>query len=529
MFFSTKIEEDIVAKGRLSMRKIREILRLKHDNGLTDRQIAESCLVSRSTVASYLVRAESAGLAWPIPDGLDDRDIYCLLFKKKGDSAVNKRNMPPMEYIHNELKKRSVTLQLLWFEYKQENPDGYQFSYFCELYQKWANKLDIALRQRHNAGEKMFIDYAGHTIPVHDPETGNVTEAQLFIAVLGASNYIFAEATPSQALPFWIKSHIHAFEFFGGVTQILVPDNLKSGVTHPSRYEPDINPTYNDMALHYGAAVIPARVRKPKDKAKAETAVKFAESWIIAALRKHKFFSFAELNKAIAEKLAVLNNRTFQKLDTTRREMFIKIDKPALKPLPAAKYEYAEWKKARVNIDYHIEFERHYYSVPYQLRKEQVDIRYTNSTVEVLFNDKRVASHLRRYKKGGFTTCREHMPKSHQQYLEWTPSKIINWAAKNGPQTGQIVAGIINSRRHPEQGFRACMGIMRLGKRYSPQRLESACARAISINSYSYKSVDSILKKGLDKLPPQLDQTEKEPIDHNNIRGKQYFQEPLNI
>lgn len=518
-----------MAKGRLSMRKIREILRLKHDNGLTDRQIAKSCSVSRSTVASYLTRAESAGLAWPIPEDLDDRDIYCLLFKKKGGSAVNKRNMPPMKDIHNELKKKGVTLQLLWYEYKQDNPDGYQFSYFCELYQKWANKLDIALRQRHNAGEKMFIDYAGHTIPVHDPETGNVTEAQLFIAVLGASNYTFAEATPSQALPFWVKSHIHAFEFFGGVTQILVPDNLKSGVTHPSRYEPDINPTYNDMALQYGTAVIPARVRKPKDKAKAETAVKFAESWIIAALRKHKFFNFAELNKAIAEKLAVLNNRAFQKLDTTRREMFIKIDKPALKPLPAAKYEYAEWKKARVNIDYHIEFDRHYYSVPYQLRKEQVDIRYTNSTVEVLFNDKRVASHLRRYRKGGFTTCREHMPKSHQQYLEWTPSKIINWATKNGPQTGQIVAGIINSRRHPEQGFRACMGLMRLGKRYSPQRLENACARAISIKSYSYKSVDSILKKGLDKLPLQLDQSEKEPIDHNNIRGKKYFQKPLNI
>jgi transposase len=524
MFFSIIIEENVMTKERLSMRKIREIIRLKYDSGLTDRQIAKSCSVARSTVASYLSRAKTAGLEWPVPADLSDTDISHLMFKNKNDGPVKKRNMPSMEYIHNELKKKGVTLQLLWYEYKQDNQDGYQFSYFCELYQNWANKLDIALRQRHNAGEKLFIDYAGNTIPVNDPETGNITQAQLFIAVLGASNYTFAEATPSQALPYWIKSHIHAFEFFEGVAQILVPDNLKSGVTHPSRYEPDINPTYNDMALHYGAAVIPARVRKPKDKAKAENAVKFAESWIIAALRKHTFFSFAELNRAIAQKLIELNNRTFQKLDTTRREMFEKIDKPALKPLPVAKYEYAEWKKARVNIDYHIEFDRHYYSVPYQLRKEQVDVRYTDNTVEILFKNKRIASHLRSCKKGGFTTHREHMPKSHQQYLEWTPSRVINWAAKNGPQTGQIVAGIINSRRHPEQGFRACMGIMRLGKRYTPQRLESACARAISIKAYSYKSVESILKKGLDKLPLQFEQTEKEPIDHINIRGKQYFQ-----
>ena len=404
-----------MAKERLSMRKIREILRLKCECHLTDRQIAKSCCVARSTVASYLSKIKSAGLKWPFPENLNDTDIYNLMYKSRGNRSGIKRNMPPMDYIHNELKKKGVTLQLLWYEYKQNNPDGYQFSYFCELYQKWAKKLDIALRQRHNAGEKLFIDYAGQTVPVHDPETGKITDAQIFIAVLGASNYTFVEATPSQALPYWIKSHIHAFEFFKGVAHILVPDNLKSGVTHPSRYEPDINPTYNDMALHYNAAVVPARPGKPKDNAKVEHAVKFAESWIIAALRNHTFFSFAQLNRAIARKLTELNNKKFQKLDTTRREMFEKIDKPALKPLPAASYEYAQWKKARVNIDYHIEFDRHYYSVPCQLRKEQVDIRFTDITVEVLFKNKRVASYLRSYKKGGFTTYPEHMPKSHQK------------------------------------------------------------------------------------------------------------------
>ena len=511
-----------MAKERLSMRKIREILRLKFDCNFSNRKIAKSCSVARSTVATYLSMVKRAGLQWPVPDNLSDTEIYNLVFKNR-DKSVNKRQMPSMEYIHNELKKKSVTLQLLWYEYKQNNPDGYQFSYFCELYQKWAKKLDISLRQRHRAGEKLFIDYAGQTVPIHDPETGEVTQAQIFIAILGASNYTFVEATLSQSLPHWIKSHIHAFEFFGGVPHILVPDNLKSGVTHPSRYEPDINPTYHDMALHYRTAVIPARSRKPKDKAKVENAVLVAERWILAALRNHTFFSLAELNKAISQKLTELNNRKFQKLDTTRREMFENIDKPAVKPLPAAKYEYAEWKKARVNIDYHIEFDRHYYSVPFQLRKEQVDVRFTDMTVEILFKNKRVASYPRSYKQGAFTTRREHMPKSHQKYLEWTPSRIIKWAASNGPKTAQLVMAIINSRYHPEQGFRACLGVMRLGKRYSQERLENACARALAIRSYSYKSIDSILKKGLDKVPLPENQIKTKTIDHTNIRGNQYY------
>ncbi len=518
-----------MAKERLSMRKIREILRLKFDCKLSERKIAKSCSVARSTVGNYLSMAKSAGLSWPIPEHLSDTDISNMMFKNRDSRPVNKRNMPPMDYIHNELKKKSVTLQLLWYEYKQNNPDGYQLSYFCELYQKWAKKLDISLRQRHNAGEKLFIDYAGQTVPIHDPKTGKITTAQVFIAVLGASNYTFVEAAPSQTLPHWIKSHIHAFDFFGGVPQLLVPDNLKSGVTHPSKYEPDINPTYNDMATHYDTAVIPARSRKPKDKAKVENAVLVAERWILAALRNHTFFSMAELNKEIARKLTELNNRKFQKLDTTRREIFEKIDKPALKPLPSIKYEYAEWKKARVNIDYHIEFDRHYYSVPYQMRKEQVDVRFTDTTVEVLFRNKRIASYRRSYKKGGFTTCREHMPKSHQQYLKWTPSRIIKWAGKNGPKTAQLVMGIMNGRRHPEQGFRACMGIMRLAKRYTPERLENACARAVYINSHSYKSVDSILKNGLDKTQLQPEQAKTKSIDHPNIRGNKYYQQQLKI
>ena len=513
-----------MARRRLSVRKVKEVLRLKFSSGRSNRQISKSCDIGRTTVSDYLQRAEKAGLTWPLPADLDDTALEALLYPSKSNSDLLKHCMPSKQYLYNELKRKSVTLQLLWHEYKEANPDGYQYSYFCELYRGWVKKLDVSLRQEHRAGEKLFVDYAGQTVPIICRTTGEITQAQIFLAVLGASNYTYAEATPAQDLPFWIKSHVHAFEFFQGVSEILVPDNLKSGVKSPCRYEPDINPTYQDLAEHYNTAVIPARVKKPKDKAKVESAVLVAERWILAALRNHTFFSVAELNKEIFQRLPELNNRKFQKLDTTRRELFETIDKPALKPLPATPYEYAQWKKARVNIDYHIEIYRHYYSVPYQLINEQVDARVTDTTVEVLFKNRRVASHARDYLKGGFTTLPEHMPKSHQKYLQWTPSRIIRWAGKNGPKTERLVTRIMESRPHPEQGFRSCLGIMSLAKSYSPERLEKACARALIINSSSYKSVKSILKNNLDQQPLLFDQVEgAPPVEHDNIRGKHYY------
>ena len=367
------------------MRKIKEVLRLKWAHKLSNRKIAKSCFISRSTVADYLLRAKLAGLSWPLDPELDDAAIENRLFPVTDKSVPAESRMPDMDYLYRELKRKSVTMQLVWYEYKQANPDGYQYSQFCNLYRQWVKKLDLTLRQEHRAGEKLFIDYAGQTVSIVDPKTGEITEAQIFLATLGASNYTFVEASLSQDLPSWIKSHVHAFGFFGGVAEILVPDNLKVGVTNPCRYEPDINPTYQDLAEHYGTTVIPARSRKPKDKAKVESAVFVAERWILAALRNHTFFSLNELNRAIAEKLHHLNNRKFQKLNTTRRQLFETIDRPALKSLPSRPYEYAEWKKARVNIDYHIEIDRRYYSVPYQLAREQVDVRLTSSTVEVLF------------------------------------------------------------------------------------------------------------------------------------------------
>ena len=349
---------------RLSMRTIKEVLRLKWEKKFSNKQIKQSCNIARSTIRGYLERAQSAGLSWPLTPDLDDGSLEALLFPPAPKEAPEKRGLPEMEYIRKELNRKGVTLYLLWLEYRAANPDGYQYSQFCLLYRQWTGKLDVCLRQTHRAGEKLFVDYAGQAIPITDPVYGQIKEAYLFIAALGASSYTFAWASFSQDLPSWVEAHIQAFNFFGGVPEILVPDNLKSGVNKPCYYEPDINPTYHDLAEHYGAVVIPARVAKPKDKAKAESAVFVAERWILAALRNHTFFSIVELNRAVAEKLQDMNSRKFQKMDGTRRSLYETIDRPALKPLPSSPYEYAEWKKARVNIDYHIEIDGHYYSVP---------------------------------------------------------------------------------------------------------------------------------------------------------------------
>ncbi len=514
-----------MAAERLSMRTIKEVLRLKWEKKFSNKQIAQSCNIARSTIREYLERAQRAGLSWPLTPDHDDGSLEALLFPSAPTEVPEKRGLPEMDYIRKELSRKGVTLHLLWLEYRATNPDGYQYSQFCLLYRQWIEKLDVSLRQTHRAGEKLFVDYAGQTIPVTDPASGQIKEACLFIAALGASSYTFAWASFSQDLPSWVEAHIRAFNFFGGVPEILVPDNLKSGVNKSCIYEPDINPTYHDLAKHYGAVVIPARVAKPKDKAKVESAVFVAERWILAALRNHTFFSIVELNRAIAEKLRDMNNRKFQKMDGTRRSLYETLDRPALKPLPPSPYEYAEWKKARVNIDYHIEIDGHYYSVPYQLVKEQVEVSFTATAIEVLFKNRRVATHPRSYKRGAHTTLTEHMPKAHQKYLEWIPSRILDWAVKNGPNTRELASCIMENRKHPEQGFRSCLGIMRLVKRYSSERLEAACGRALLLKAYSYRSVESILKNNLDKQELPESPAAEEPIIHYNLRGKEYYQQ----
>jgi transposase len=511
-----------MANKRLSMRKIREVLRLCWGSGLSARQAAQSCDVARGTIKNILNRAEKAGLSWPLPEDLDDAALENRLFPSTVPLETERRDMPSFEYIRKELTRKHVTLQLLWHEYREKNPEGYQYSQFCLHYRAWMGTLDVALRQDYKAGEKLFVDYAGDTIPIHDPATGKVVPAYLFVATLGASNYTYVEAVLSRELPSWITSHVHTFEFLGAVPEIVVPDNVRTGVTHPCRYELDLNPTYQDMARHYQTAVIPARVRKPKDKAKVESSVLIAERWIIAAIRNYTFFSLEELNRVIREKLTGFNARPLQKLRVSRRELFDTIDRPAMKSLPERRYEYAAWEKHKVNIDYHVEVDRHYYSVPYQLKGHSVDARITGTTVEILFRGQRIVSHARSYLPGRHTTLTAHMPESHKRYLEWTPSRIIAWAEKSGPSTGEMVKEIMERRPHPEQGFRSCLGIIRLRKRYGQERLEAACARALCVKVYSYKSIESILKNNLDgaELPPAVLSV---PIAHKNIRGNAYY------
>jgi transposase len=504
------------------MRTIKEILRLRWEAGLSHRAIAVSCRKGQTTVQDYLLRAKAAGLSWPLPEGMNEEELERLLFPPPAPSC-HRRPEPEWATIHQELRRKGVTLGLLWQEYKAVHPDGYQHSRFCQRYQQWAGRLEPVLRQHYVGGEKLLVDYAGQTVPVVDRQTGEVRQAQIFVAVLGASNYTYVEATWSQGLADWIGSHRRCFEFLGGVPALVIPDNIKSGVTSPCFYDPDLNRTYQKLAEHYQTAVLPARIRRPRDKAKAEAGVQGAERWILARLRHRRFFSLVELNDALWALLGEYNRRPFQKLEGCRESLFLSLDRPALKPLPARPYEYAQWKKARVSIDYHVEVDRHYYSVPYQLLHAQVEVCLTAHTVEILHKGTRVASHLRSFVRGGHTTVLAHMPRHHREYVEWHPERLLRWAQQIGPATAQLVEQMLASRPHPVQGYRACLGVLRLGRHSGPARLEAACTRALALHALSYQSIKSILAHGLETQPLPPTATAHTPIRHVHIRGAQYY------
>jgi transposase len=471
-------------------------------------------------------RARVAGLSWPLPADLDDEGLEVLLYPPASRVPPEEVGVIDWAVIDKELKRKHVTLMLLWQEYHEKHPQGIRYSQFCALYRAWQSELALWMRQTHKAGEKCFVDYAGQTMPVLiNSATGELQEAQIFVATLGASNFTFCEATWTQQLPDWIGSHVRAFEFFGGVPELLVPDNLKSGVQKAHRYEPDVNPTYHDMAQHYGVAVLPARAATPKDKAKVENAVGQVERRILAPLRDRIFLSLPALNDALRLLLDALNTNAFQKMPGSRLSQFNEIEKPALKPLPCARYQFAQWKKARAGADYHIELEQHYYSVPYTFRQKELDVRYTQHIVEIFYKHKRIASHARSYKRALHTTVHEHMPKKHQAYAEWTPERILQWAQKVGQSTGTLAEAIMQSRAHPQQGFRACLGILRFEKSVGKERLEAACARALAIGARSYKSVESILKNKLEHVPVPSDETAAViPTTHEYVRGQSYFE-----
>jgi transposase len=503
------------------MRTIREVLRLKLDCGLSDRQIAKSTGLARSTIGEYLRRFHESGLLWPLTAALQERDLASCLFPQPPVIPRDRRPVPDWPLVQAEMRRKSVTLTLLWQEYKAANPDGFQYSWFCDTYQSWRSRRDLVMRQIHRAGEKLFVDFCGQTVPITDPRTGEIRPVQIFVAVLGASNYTYAEAVETQSLADWIGAHVRAFAFMGGCPEVLVPDNLKSGVTKTCRYEPDIQSTYAEMAAHFGVAVVPARVRKPKDKAKVEAGVLLVERWILARLRHRLFCSLTELNQAIAALVEDLNRRPFKKLPGCRRSAFEAQDRPALQPLPATPYEYAQWKQAKVHVDYHVEVEGHYYSVPHTLVGRKLDLRYTVTTVEAFHQGQRVASHARVALRGRHTTVDSHMP-AHHRFSKWSPQRLIGWAEKTGPATAQLITAILHSRRHVEQGYRSCLGILRLGERFGDTRLEAACQRALAIKALSYRSVESILSHGLD-AQPVISPEPASSLQHDNLRGPEYF------
>ena len=518
---------------RHSMRKIREVLRLR-ESGLSTRAISASTGMSKGTVSDYLRRAHDAELGWAAVLALTDAEVEGRLFKKVGWNEPPRRAPIDMAWVHHELRKTGVTLQLLWSEYAAAvSPERgiapYQYSQFCDLYAGFRSKVDLSMRQVHRAGEKVFVDYSGKRPCIVDQVTGEVTEVELFVAVLGASNYTFAEVTRSQKLGDFVASNIRALEYFGGVPLVLVPDQLRSAVSGPDRYDPEINPTYAEFAQHYGIAVVPARPMKPKDKAKVENAVLIAQRWILACLRNHTFFSLDSLSEAVAKLLERLNTRAFKKLDGCRRSAFEQLDQPALLPLPPTRYEVGIWTKAKVNIDYCVELDGMIYSVPCSLVGARVELRSTVSVVEILLGNERVASHRRCYgRKGTATIVEEHRPKSHRQYGAWPPSRIVGWASNLGPAVAQLVELILAAKPHPEQGYRSCMALFRDAKRYPNDRVDAACARAIAIGAPNRRSVHSILLRGLDQLPLE-EPVSVRRVPHENVRGADYFDRKENL
>ncbi len=502
-----------MSQERLSMRKISEVLRLKWDCHLSNRAIARSCSVSHSTVQEYLQRAQAAGLTWPLPETLVEDDLFTLLFPERPLTEAKPKPLPDWPQVHTELHHPNVTLKLLWTEYKAAHPDGFQYSQFCERYRQFAATLNPPVRLVHKAGEKLFVDYAGETVPLINPHTGEITQAQIFVAVLGASSYIYAEAQLSQELEHWIGGHVRALNFIQGVPLVVVPDNLKSAVQHPSRYEPDLNPSYQELARYYGFAVIPARVRKPRDKAKVETGVQVVQRWILAALRHQTFFDLASLNLAIRSLLDEINRRPMNHLEKSRRDLFETVDQPALHPLPAIPYEFARLKLGRVNIDYHVEFNKHFYSVPYTLIHQQVTLRATERTIEILHKNKAIATHVRSNVPGRYTTQPAHMPERHQRALEWSPERLIRWAEDMGPATVQVIQAVLASRAHPEQAYRSCLGILGLASRFGKPLLEKACQQALPIQRLSYREIKDLLEK---QSPAAL-------LRRPSLRGPEYF------
>ena len=505
------------------MRKIREVLRLRLEAGLSIRQISASTKTSVGSIQKLLARAQTLEVTWPLPEDLDDGRLAAMLYPGADPTSSSRYQVPDWLTVHQSLKHKGVTKQLLWEEYTAQYPNRcYSYSQYCDRFRHWQKQQRRSMRQIHKAGEKCFIDYCGPTVPIINPQTGEIRTAQVFVAVLGASNYTYAEATWSQVLQDWLMSHVRTFEFFGGVPEMIIPDNLRSGVSKACRYDPDLNPSYQQLAAHYQVAVLPARPYKPKDKAKAEVGVQIVERWILARLRHHTFFTLADLNQCIRVLLDDLNSRPFRALPGNRQEAFKALDQPALRALPKHPYEYVEIRRCRVNIDYHIEFQRHYYSVPHQYVGEQVDLHASERLVQIYFRQQLIASHPRSHQYG-ITTEPGHMPTRHQKQQQWSPGRLKSWARDIGPDTLVWVSGRMDEREHPEQAYRVCLGLLNLSKAYPSERLNASCRIANREGLDRLKHIKAILRSNRDKLPEQLPLHTELPQHHENIRGPKSF------
>ncbi|MEY9419628.1 transposase [Bradyrhizobium japonicum] len=508
------------AKRELTMRQIRQMLRLARD-GVSAREIGRTLGVARSTIQDNLKRALTAGLAWPLAGDLTDAVLEQRLFAHAGvRRGFRRRREPDWASLACELKRPGVNLMVLWEEYRAVHPEGYGYSRFCDLFREFDRRLSPTMRQDHPAGDKVFVDYSGKKIMIVDRETGIVRDAEIFVAVLGASNYTYAEATWTQTLPDWIEAHVRMFRFFGGVPRLVVPDNLKSGVHRASFYDPEINRSYGMMASHYGVGILPARPRKPRDKAKVEAGVRFAQTYILRRLRRQTFFSLAEANAAIAAALERINAHIMRRLGVSRRQLFETVEMSVLASLPDADYQFAEWRVARVSLDYHVEIDGFFYSVPHGLIREQVDVRATTRTIELFHRGSRVAAHQRRYGGRRHGTDPDHMPSAHRRYAEWTPERFRRWGRSIGLNTEGLVLAILANRPHPEQGFRTCLGVLRLFKELDPERAELIAARAVAVRALTYKSIASIIANKLDRSARPTDDV---VVDHPNLRGPGYF------
>ena len=504
------------------MHVLREILRQKLVLGRSHREVVASVGVSIGKVSDVMARACSLSLGAAAVDAMSDAELDAGLYPKA--TAASLRPGPDCAALHLELRRKGVTLALLHVEFVELHPGGLGYSAFCDRYREWAKRQSPVMRQVHLAGDKLFVDYAGMRPKLFDPQTGEIIEVELFVAVLGASNYTYAEATLTQQVIDFVSSVSRTFAFIGGVTRAVVPDQLKSAVTTACRYDPAIQRTTAELGRHYATTILPARPRSPRDKAKVEVGVQIAERWLLARIRNERFESLGALNARLSELTADLNGRTMRTYKASRRELFERLDRPALAPLPDQPFEAATWKKVGLNIDYHVEFDRHLYSAPHALLHEELWVRVTSNTVEILHGGTRVASHMRSYVRGGRTTTTDHMPSTHRAHAEWTPTRILSWAETVGPNTRALCDVILRERRHPEWGFRSCLGLLRLAKKYGGARVEAASVRALYAGARSYRPVKTILQHGLDTQPlPAPEGPATTGTVHKNVRGRDYY------